>query len=185
VSNDLATLYGFVASARFRGAKNTYFFNWMDSGTIPVTKEQYRILLEKGLGDDVIFHSTRRYPITYRDTVSAGVSNNVQLPKTTDATATFTIPIGLKPKSGKLLLIIGLGKNENVKDAVLSATLNETKVTAIADVSLEHISSDGVRTLCFDCPLDTAKDGVNTITVKQESGAAQKIVWVELRVEVE
>jgi hypothetical protein len=180
--NDMATLYGFVASARYRGAKNIYFFNWMDSQTLPVTREQYRTLLDKGLDDSVLQRSVRRFPVTYRDVVAEGVSNDAQLPRTTDAPATFVIPIGAKLDSDKLLIIIGLGKGEGVSDASFTATINGKSATAVAFASEELHNPDVAHALCFDCPLQAAQDGYNTVTVQQTSGDLQRIVWAELRI---
>jgi hypothetical protein len=189
IRNDLATLYGFVASARFRGARNIYLYNWFDPAPghlvpsfCPVGEKDYRTLLEKGIGDDVILQSVRRYPVCFHDIVP-GVSSHVQLPQTPNPETKFTVPIGLKPISGKLLLIVGLGNSEGVKETVCSATLNGTKIDIATDAALNTLSKDVVRALCFDCPLTAAQNGINTITVRLESGTAPKIVWVELKVE--
>jgi hypothetical protein len=182
VPNDLATLYGFVAAERFRGAKNIYLFNWMDIGTTPLQPDDYRILLEKGLGDDVVLHSRRRYPVSYRD-VGTGKLANIQLPKQTNKKSSFTIQMGRKPTTGKLWLIVGLEPGDSVQEAVLSATLNGKKIEPATDTKLKGISPEVGRALRFDCPLDTAQDGINIVAVHQESGATQKIVWVELQVE--
>jgi hypothetical protein len=186
---DLANLYAFVASARFRGARNIYLFNWMDpqrghlaSSFGPVGEKEYRTLLEKGIGNEVILQSVRRYPVCYHDIVP-GVNSHVQLPKTSGSEVTFTIPLGLKPVTGKLWLILGLATNESVKEAVLSATLNGKNTKPVDDAELKGLSGDVVRALRFDCPLDTAKDGTNNVTVVQNSGTPQKIVWVELKIE--
>ncbi|MDR2757667.1 MAG: hypothetical protein LBC20_18405 [Planctomycetaceae bacterium] len=178
---DLATLYGFVASVRFRGARNIYLFNWMDNNN-PVGKEKYRTLLEKGVDDDVVLQSVRRHPVCYHDIIP-DVNNHVQLPQTPNPEAKFTVPIGLKPESGKLWLIVGLGNGEGVKETVCSATLNGTKTNVTTDADITPLSKDVARALCFDCPLTVAQNDVNTITVRLESGIAPRIVWVELKIE--
>jgi hypothetical protein len=189
VQSDLASLYGFVASARFRGARNIYLYNWfdpspghLDSSFYPIGEKDYRTLLEKGIGDDVLLQSARRYPLGYHEIVP-GMNRHIQLPKTLNSEAKFTIPIGLKPVTGKLYLIIGLAANESVKEAVLSATLNGKNTQPVTDAKPKGFSRNEVRALQFDCPLDIAKDGTNNIVVSQSSGTPQKIVWVELRVE--
>jgi hypothetical protein len=173
---NLDYLYGFVASVRFRGARNIYLFNWFDN------KKDYHILLEKGISDEVVLQSVRRYPVCYHDIVP-GVSRHVQLPQTPNPEAKFTVPLGQKPVSGKLWLIVGLGNCEGVKETVCSATLNGTKTVRTKDATLDHLSKDVVRALCFDCPLTAAQNGINTITVHLESGTAPQIVWIELKVE--
>jgi hypothetical protein len=185
VRNNLASLYGFVASARFRGAHNIYLYNWFDpwpGSFCPVDEKDYRTLLEKGIGDDVLLQSARRFPLGYHEVVP-GMNRHIQLPKTLNSEAKFTVPIGQKPVTGTLRLIVGLSNTEGVKEAVLSATLNGKNTQPVADAELEGFSRNEVRALQFDCPLDTAKDGTNTVTVNQKSGTPQKIVWVELRIE--
>jgi hypothetical protein len=177
---DLANLYGFVASVRFRGANNIYLFNWMDKNSIG--KKNYRTLLEKGIGDDVVLQSVRRHPVCYHDIIP-GVNNHVQLPQTPNPNAKFTVPIGLKPVSGKLWLIVGLNNSEGAKETICSATLNGIKTTVTTDADITPLSKDVARALCFDCPLTAAQNGVNTIAVQLESRTAPQIVWVELKIE--
>jgi hypothetical protein len=202
--NSLADLYAFVASARFRGARNIYLFNWFDptptirlewvdpSVTLtlcPVNEKDYRTLLEKGIGDEVILHSLRRHPVGYHQVIDwgnvhgKGVSFHIQLPKTSDQKAQFTIPLGPKPVMGKLRLILGLASGESVKEATFSVTLNGKNTKAMPDLEPAGFPEDVTRALQFDCPLKSAKDGINNITVSQKSGAPQKIVWVELQVD--
>jgi hypothetical protein len=212
VMNDLANLYGFVASNRWRGSRNIYLFNWFDptptiflewsgipagaktSSLCPVSEKDYRTLLEKGIGDDVILHSVRRHPISYHQIIddnlpdgikphSDGLNINVQLPQTPNPESQFTIPLGAKPVTGKFWLILGLAANESVKESVFSVTLNGKNVKQVDDAELKGLSGDVVRALRFDCPLDTAKDGTNNVIVSQNSGTPQKIVWVELKIE--
>ncbi|MDR0743913.1 MAG: hypothetical protein LBF05_06120, partial [Tannerella sp.] len=187
--NDLAILYGFVSSARFRGTRNIYLYNWFDPtpghlvpSFCPVDEKDYRTLLEKGVGDDVVLQSVRRYPVCYHDIIP-GVNSHVQLPQTPNPEAKFTVPFAPKPVSGKLWLIVGLGNSEGVKETVCSATLNGTKTNVTTDADIAPLSKDVVRALCFDCPLTAAQNGTNNITVRLESGTAPRIVWVELKTE--
>lgn len=181
VPNDLETLYGFVAAERYRGARNFYLFNWMDKSTAPVPPHVYRTVLEKGVGDDVVSRSARRHPICFHDTVPPGVSAGIQLPKQTDKECTFTVPIGWKPVSGRMELIVGL--NENQSDAVFTASLNDKTVEPLSDASNGNTWPGVARVIRFDCPPDTARNGTNEIGIRQESGQPQKIVWIELRIE--
>lgn len=183
IANDLESFYGFVAACRYRGAESFYLFNWMDRSTTPVSLKDYRILLEKGVGDDVLAQAARRHPVCYHDTVPPGVSAGIQLPKQTDTKCTFQVPIGRKPASSKITLILGLAENESVKEAVLATSLNETLVEPTVDAADVKKYPGVIRALRFDCRPDAVRDGTNLITVWQESGAPQKIVWVELRIE--
>ena len=69
VRNDVAALAGFAASAWQRGADGIYLFNWMDSGTRPVSESSYHDLMQRGLAPDVVVAQLRRVPVCYRDTV--------------------------------------------------------------------------------------------------------------------
>ena len=183
ISNDLPCLYGFVAAERYRGANSIYLFNWMDSQTQPVSAADYRILLEKGVGDDVVNNVKRRHLVTFRDTVPRGVSENIQLPRKTTDNCKFTIELGPVPVSGKLLLILGLRENSSLPDTSFSVSLNGTDLEPLPDASDVKCYGDAKRAMRFRCPLNSAKNGTNEIQIRHKSGEYQEIVWVELYVD--
>jgi hypothetical protein len=180
MANDLPSTRGFAASAWQRGADQIYLFNYMDSETIPVSQSDYRILMEQGLGKDVVFSQPRRHLQCFRDTVPSGFPNGVVLPAE-GAEASFTINIGPKPAAGTVRFIIGLGEKSGVAEAVYTASANGTVCAAAVNLENPAQFPGAVRAIAFDCPLDLVQDGGNVFTVQQPAG--QQIVWAEVRVE--
>ncbi|MCW5559236.1 MAG: hypothetical protein KIT22_15575 [Verrucomicrobiae bacterium] len=182
VANDLASTRRFAASAWHRGADRIYLFNYMDSETIPVSAHDYRILLEQGLGRDVVFHQPRRHLQCFHDTVPAGFPNGVALPAE-GPEASFTLHIGPKPSAGTLRFVIGLSQKAGVAEAVCTASVNGAAPIPAGAADLENPGRfpGTIRALAFDCPLEEVRDGVNTFTVRLPAG--QRIVWAEVQVE--
>lgn len=180
MANDLPSTRGFAASAWQRGADQIYLFNYMDSETIPVSQSDYRILVEQGLGKDVVFTQPRRHLQCFRDTVPSGFPNGVVLPAE-GAEASFTINTGPKPAAGTVRFIIGLGEKPGVAEAAYTASVNGTACAASVDVENPAQFPGAVRAIAFECPLDAVKDGGNVFAVQQPAG--QQIIWAEVRVE--
>lgn len=168
-------LYAFVDIMRFRGARNIYLYNWMDDA------KGHAVLLEKGVDENIVRNAPRRYPVTYRDSASRRMSRNVRLPKTTGSKAVFEIPFGRKPESGRIRLRLELEQGFGTEDAVLAAVINGENTIPVADTS--RTPGSKVWTVQFEVPSDSIRDDKNTVEIRQDSGPAQKIVWVELLVE--
>lgn len=185
VANDLAALRGFGASAYQRGAHSLYLFNWMDSGTRPVTASDYALLLRDGLSRQAVLKASRRHPICFRDTVPSGFPNGAQLPTDARKGRTFRIHIGPEPTAGQVWAIAGLAKHDGVAEANFQASLNGRALgTAEDTANVQGFSGDTVRAIRFPCPLDAVKDGYNELHIRQVNGSdPQQIVWVEIRVE--
>ena len=184
VANDLAALRGFAASAYYRGTDSLYLFNWMDSQTRPVTGSEYALLLRDGLTRQTVLSSPRRHILCYRDTVPTGFPNGAQLPANARAGARFHVPIGPKPDSGSAWLVAGLARRDGVAQARFSATLNGRELSAAEDAAnLKCFGGGTARAVRFACPIDAFHDGVNEVLLKQADGAAQQIVWLEIRIE--
>lgn len=183
VANTLASAYGFASSAYFRGADAIYLFNWMDSETIPISAVTYRILLEAGLSPDAVAQGFRRYPVCYRDTVPDGFPNGVVLPVEGSEGGTFRINIGPKPTSGEVWLVTGLAQRDGLPDASFQAEANGVEAPAIKDLTeKKDIGGEPARVICFQCPLESLREGYNEVKIRQKPGAPfQRIVWVELR----
>lgn len=180
MANDLPATYGFAASMWNRGADQIYLFNYMDSGTIPVSQSDYRILVEKGLGPDVVFNAPRRHLQCFRDTVPPGFPNGVVLPAESPE-ATFTIHIGPKQAAGAVQFIIGLAERDGVADAQYTATVNGAPCASSTDLDNPGQFPGAARAIAFECPLGAVKDGANTFTISQPPG--QQILWAEARVD--
>jgi len=185
VANTLESARGFAASCRQRGADSLYLFNWMDSQTRPVGEDAYARLLRQGLGLDVVQREVRRHPVCYRDTVPAGFPNGACLPVEGPASGRFRLHVGPAPRPGRVWAIAGLAQRDGVDQAALGGELNgqalgpAQPMEAIAD-----LGGGTVRALMLLCPQGACRDGYNDLRLVQTSGgAAQQIVWVELRIE--
>jgi hypothetical protein len=184
IENDLASVSGFAAASLHRGADQIYLFNYMDPNPIQGGPEAYRILLEKGLGLDVVTHAPRRHVVTYHDTVPAGMSNGAVLPIDGHKGGALRLYIGPAPKNGQVLFIAGLAARDHVGDAAFGVSLNGKPCKAIADCEPASQFPNSVRAVQFECPLDSVRDGYNDLHVQQQPDQTeQQIVWAELRVE--
>ena len=131
--NDLTSVRGFAAAGLHRGADMIYTFNYMDPAPMAGGEAAYRTLLEEGVALDTVMKQPRRYPITYRDTVGPGMSNDAQLPAAPSKNPAFKFNIGPKPTQAKITLLIGLSEKEGVKEATFSATINGVSCEAMSD----------------------------------------------------
>ncbi len=180
--NDLATLRGFAATMRHRGADSLYLFNWMDSQTRPVSAEDYAVLLRDGLDAAALERSLRRFPVTFRDTVPAGFPDGTQLPAEAPAGKTFRIATGGRIGPGKLAAVVGLAARDGVNAARLGASLNGVPLAPAADVAETKPLGAAARGVRWTVPAEAWRADHNELTVRQEDGGpAQQIVWVELR----
>lgn len=185
VANDLACVYGFSAAARARGADAIYLFNFMDSGTRPVSAANYRTLVEKGVGDSYIATQERRFPVCYRDTVPDDFFNGVSLPVKGRRSAVFRIHIGAAPAAGKAHLVFGLAKAEGSAVVAWEVKFNGRPVLPDTDLAdCTGLGGGSARAIRFVVPGNALQSGYNTVTVKQTSdGAEQTLVWAEIRLE--
>ena len=182
-ANDLASARGFAASAYHRGADSIYLFNWMDSGTRPVAKSDYVLLLRDGLSRQVVQRSARRHLVCFRDTVPSGFANDVQLPVDTSVGRDFQIHVGTKPETAEIWAVIGLGQRDGVAEACLAASLNDRELGPAKNApDLKGLGGGTVRAVRFPCPSDAVNNGHNKLHVRQIDGdTPQQIVWVEIR----
>lgn len=182
VANDLATLRGFAASARQRGAETLYLFNWMDSQTRPVSAEDYAVLIKGGLGETVLTGAPRRHPLTYRDTVPAGFPNGVQLPVELKGTISVTLPATRHAGDTSASVIIGLAGRAGVEQTHVKVRLNGRELPPGEPLASLTGLSAVTRALRFRCSPEAVLNGVNTVTLEQlRPEAVQEVSWVEIR----
>jgi len=183
IANDLATLRGFAASARHRGADSLYLFNWMDSQTRPVGEEEYHGLIRDGLSDAAMAGLPRRHPVTYRDTVPADFPRGVQLPVEGLEGGTFRVWVGPRTGVDRVSVVVGLAARDGIQAAGFEALLNGQTVGPVVELKDLSGLSDTARAWRFPCPVGALRDGLNEFSVRQISGTvSQQIVWAELRV---
>jgi hypothetical protein len=184
MANNLESCRGFAAASWHRGADQIYLFNFMDSGTIPVSTSDYRILVEQGLGPDVSTRLSRRHIQAFRDTVPAGFPNGAALPVNGRPGGTFELYIGPAPKTGTVMFIAGLAQRDGVKTATFDATINGKPCKPSDDRAEPGQYPGVVRAVQLICPLDALKDGYNEIHIQQHpEQPEQQIIWAEIRIE--
>ena len=186
VGNSLENLYGFTAVGHHQGFDGIYLFNWMDANDWPVSDRNYRTLLKSGLGANVVAKSSRHHPVCFHDTVPLDFPSGTQLPVDASAATTFQIQVGPKPNAGTVSVIVGLAERAGLKEARFRAHLNGEPLSQAIDFpNLREIGGDSVRGLSFSCPRHLVTSDYNAFTIQQEDKTLpQKIVWVELRVEM-
>jgi len=184
VANNLESVRGFAAAQLHRGADQIYLFNFMDSQTIPVTQDEYRVLVEDGLDTETVTSLPRRHVQCFHDTVPPGVSNGAALPAMGHAGAAFRLYTGPAPGTGTVVFLAGLaGGRDGVADATFSVTLNGEPCTAAADHAEPSKFPGVARAARFNCPLSALKDGYNELRIQQPAEQpAQQLIWAELRI---
>jgi len=181
--NDLTSVRGFAASCLHRGADMIYTFNYMDPAPMTGGEAAYRELLEEGLSLEHIMKQPRRYPITYRDTVGPGMSNDAVLPADPSKNPAFKFHIGPAPKPAVVTLVLGLANKEGFENAMLSAVINGVSCESLPDHLNPGEYPGVVRGVRFACPEDAVSEGYNEVIVSQTEGhQEQQIVWAELSI---
>ncbi|MBI2425257.1 MAG: hypothetical protein HYV27_20695 [Candidatus Hydrogenedentes bacterium] len=183
VANTLESTRGFAAAGWHRGADQIYLFNYMDSETIPVSGSDYRILLEQGLGPEVVNALPRRHIQAFRDTVPSGVPNGVVLPAECRPGVSFRLNIGPKPADGQIIFVAGLAQRDGADSAKFEVTVNGQPCSAQADLADVATIPGAVRAVQFACPLGAVQHGYNEVVLTQtDDGAVQQCLWAEIRV---
>lgn len=180
VLNDLASVYGFVNGAWSRGADAIYTFNYMDPAPILGGTQAYRTLLEKGVSRDLVATQTCRYPVTYRDTVPAGVSNNAQLPFSTEGAHEVRIQAGALPAKYTATIAIGLAADVS---PALTVQCNGKACGKAATEAPQERMPGAARIERYNCPDNSIVTGRNTISITAANGDQKtNVAWLELEV---
>jgi hypothetical protein len=121
--------------------------------------------------------------MTYRDTVAAGMSNDVRLPVDGFKGGLFRIYIGPKPKQGDVFVVIGLAQSEAMARSRFEVTINGQSCAAVSDLTDLSTFSGVMRAAGFACPVKTLRDGYNEVQFRQRPGEPeQNVVWVEIQI---
>ncbi len=186
LANDLESVRGFAAASFYRGADQIYLLNFMDSETIPVSQSDYRVLLEQGMGRDIVTKLPRRHIATFRDTVPRGFPNGAQLPLDTAAGGTVRLNTGPAPEKGKAVFLVGLAARDGLDKTVLDVAVNGQACARMADSATPAKFPGVVRVVQCDCPVGALRPGYNEFNVKQRGDTpGQQAVWAELRINPE
>ena len=181
VPHDLGSFRGFMAGSLHRGADQIYLFNFMDSGTRPVSMRDYRILINEGASLETVVKQTRRHIVCYRDTVPPGFPNDMVLPA--EGKVGFKLYIGPRPTTGHVHFVLGLDNRQDVETAAFVIHINGLVCQAIDDLDDLSQLPDATRALRYDCPPSAVQAGYNMIEVTQQpEQPSQRIVWAELSI---
>jgi len=180
VMSDIETLRGFSAAMLERGADQIYLFNHMHPLDVPI-EDMRPIHTEAGCLDTVL-DKPRRHVVTYHDITppNKSIANPLPAEIKKTAKANFAIYIGPAPKTGKVIVRVGLADAPGTKKAQIAVQVNETSCTAGEDHPEPGEFCGAARVLQFDASPTAMKDGYNEVAVTLEKGKAQRIVWMEL-----
>jgi hypothetical protein len=183
VANDLASAYGFAATALHRGADGIYLFNWMDSQTRPVDAADYARLLRTGFSPSAVATEPRRHPVTFRDTVPAGFPSGAQLPIRLPGKGDVRLHLGPGDGGGSAHVVLGLAAKPG-DTGRLRAALNGRELVPAGEVSDRRLIAGANHAPRFACPPGSVRAGENTLEFSAPAGTDPlEIVWVEIRVD--
>ncbi|MDZ4857970.1 MAG: family 10 glycosylhydrolase [Candidatus Hydrogenedentes bacterium] len=179
ITNDLASVRGFASGAWARGADAIYLFNFLDPAPMVDGMGAYRELLEKGLDAELVKNSPRRYVVTYRDTVPAGVSNNAQLPADVENKPTLRIYTGPANEGASADLVLGL-----VADTAGIKVTVGGQPCAFAGIEPAPANIAGATHIArYAMPAKPESAGYLIFLLQPEKeGATLRAVWAELQV---
>ncbi|MBN1343562.1 MAG: hypothetical protein JXQ73_12815 [Phycisphaerae bacterium] len=174
------TLRGFSAAMLERGADQVYLFNHMDRDP-SVPSEEYLAQFREAGRLETVVDKPRRHVVTYRDISPPEKPFPSALPAGVKAgsPARFSIYIGPQPKSGKVVVRVGLAQGTGVGEAQLAARVNDAECKVIADHAKPGEFCGAIRVAQFDVPLSAVRGGYNQIEVVLVKGEPQRIVWME------
>ncbi len=186
--NSLETARGAAISLLDRGADRIYLFNYFDGAPenscdveSVVHPSKYPVLLRELGSIETMIGKPRRHVITYSDTWAPGEPRAIALPATPNKgeLKEFRIHIGPKPKSGKVLLAMGLQADTKIGKKTMEVRVNGDLCGLIGPVKLPypgpHIPAYG-----FEVPLSTLKSGNNLIEIVPQTTIT--IGWVEIKI---
>ncbi|MCC6393187.1 MAG: hypothetical protein IT167_21480 [Bryobacterales bacterium] len=110
--NSIETVRGAAASLLDRGADRVYLFNYMDSQTEMLDRENYPTLLRESGQLATLAGKQRRHVVTYADTWAPGEASAAQLPKKVDAGqwAAFRLHVGPRLSRARIRLEVEGGE---------------------------------------------------------------------------
>jgi len=182
VLNDIASLYGWTASAWQRGGEAIYLFNYMDPAPILGGVPAYRQILERGLERDTVSAGPGRFVATYHDTVPSGMSNGEQLPAKLADSPSFRIYAPSLEKGAKPIIVVGWAEGEAPE---LAAASVNGKPAARVNLPLDFDTMGDTKSAsCFECAEGAIQPGCNAIQLTTTNRVAKETaVWIELRLE--
>ncbi len=178
--NSLETVRGAATSLLDRGADRIYRFNYFYSAPVPPNYPNISLLREIG-NTKTMAGKPRRHVITYADTWAPGEPRAIALPATPTKgeLKEFRIHIGPKPKSGKVMVALGIQADTKITKKTLEVRVNGDICSFIGPVKLP-VPGPRIPAYGFEVPLSTAKRGNNLIEIVSQTKIT--IGWVEIKI---
>jgi hypothetical protein len=123
----------------------------------------------------------RRHVTTFPDTWAPGEPRAIALPATPNKgeLKEFRIHIGPKPKSGKVMLALGIQKDARITKKSLEVRVNGDLCGLIGPVKLP-VPAPRIPVYGFEVPLSTVKRGNNLIEIVPQTKIT--VGWVEIKI---
>lgn len=180
--NSIETARGAAAALLDRGADRIYLFNYMDSETTTADPENYPKLLRE-LGElETIEGKTRRHVLTYADTWAPGepaAPPMLPLACAPGRRGEFRIPIGPKPRSGEVAVLIGVEEAPDSQGASWEVRLNGERCQHQGPRPMAQPAPPRPM-IAFRAPVEAVNRGYNLVEVSPASTG--RLMWVEIAV---
>jgi hypothetical protein len=187
---------GMAMSFLDRGADRIYLFNYFDAppdnywdADAAVHPRNYPTLLREIGSIEKMAGKPRRHVIAYTDTWAPGEppvwekdnSRAAVLPASAGKNEwmEFLINIGPKPRSGKVMAILGIEADTKITKKTLEVRVNGDICKPIGPVNLP-VPAPQVPACGFEIPLSTVKRGNNLIEISPQTKVT--VDWVEIRI---
>ena len=179
VHNRVEMVRGFTAAMLHRGADRVYLFNFLEGGW---PNPEYRAILNECGRLETVVDKPRRHIVTSHDTVPPGVSRPPVLPQAlvSGRPLTFRLYTGPRPMAGRALIRALFANQEDEPFAQIAAHVNSVACRRLADLAKLEPFAETVRVAQFDVPLASLREGSNQITLSAQTGASQKLLWLEM-----
>ncbi len=186
-SNSPETARGAAISLLDRGADRIYLFNYFQKvpadAVVPESvlhPRNFSTLLRELGSIETMIGKPRRHVITYSDTWAPGEPRAIPLPATPNKgeLKEFRIHIGPKPKSGKVVVALGIQADTKITKKALEVRVNGSLCGLIGPVKLP-VPGPRIPAYGFDVPLSTVKRGNNLIEILPQTKIT--VGWVEMK----
>jgi hypothetical protein len=175
--NSLETARGAAISLLDRGADRIYLFNYFHFNML----HKYPTFLHEVGSIETMIGKPRRHVITFPDTWAPGEPRAIALPATPNKgeLKEFRIHIGPKPKSGKVMVALGIQADTKITKKTLEVRVNGDICNLIGPVKLPD-PAPRIPAYGFEVPLSTVKRGNNLIEIVPQTKIT--VGWVEIKI---
>ena len=209
MQSNTETMRGFTVSMLDRGADAIYLFNhfarvdsplWhLDADGEKRPRGTLGDLLKEAGSFEKSIGKFRRHILTYHDPVPSDSDYRRPMPAAigTDRKAEFTVHIGAKPKSGQVLIRVGLDESPGYVEAKPAARVNGVDCGPFKEMPKPKgyqppthrwhpvLNVAGVTPRVVQCqaPLKAMRRGDNAVEVTLTEGQDQRVIWLEIAID--